>query len=138
MRGSALQARSSAVAATPRSQAGGRLVLEAHPYDAIRRSGRQPHGWYSSSGGLFSSRPHMVLSEAFWDETTSVATRRHFAIDPETHLVHGYTETARAYTDEEFQTLLMDAGFEIEDMRDSLPGIPDHQRPNFTVWIARR
>ncbi len=115
----------------------GRLVLEAHPYEAVRRYGQQPPRWYSSSGGLFSSRPHVVLSEAFWDETTSVATRRHFVVDAETHLVRSYTETARAYADEELQTLLTDAGFEIENVRDSLPGTPDHQRADFKVWITR-
>ena len=117
---------------------GGRLVLEASPYQAIRRSGQQPPDWYSSPGGLFSPRPHFVLSETFWHEATSTTTRRYFAIDAETHVVRCYTETARAYTDEQLQTLLTDAEFEIEDVRDSLPGTPDHQRANLKVWIARR
>ncbi len=117
---------------------GGRLVLEAHRYEVIRRSGQQKPRWYSSSGGLFSPRPHMVLSESFWNETASVTTTRHFVVDAETDEVRCYTETAQAYTDEQLRSLLEDAGFEIDAIRESLPGTPEHQRADFKVWIARR
>jgi SAM-dependent methyltransferase len=45
---------------------GGLLLLEPHTLAGVERSGRAPDIWWSSSSGLFSLRPHLVLMESVW------------------------------------------------------------------------
>lgn len=59
----------------------GRLLLEAHTFVAVRALGEQPSTWYSSESGLFSDRPHICLTESFWDTQQNVATERYFILD---------------------------------------------------------
>ena len=115
---------------------GGKLVIEAHTYDAIRRSGQQPPVWYSSPDGLFSPRPHLVLTESYWDKDASVATRRYFVVDVATGSLTRHAEAAHAYTDEQYRSLLANSGFEVQDRLDSLPGTAEIERRDFVTWIA--
>ena len=71
---------------------GGLLLLEPHPFDMVQQLGEKPASWYSSVGGLFSERPHVVLQENFWDGDSNTATTRYYILDANSHAA-----TARYY-----------------------------------------
>ena len=91
---------------------GGFLVLESHTFSAVKESGLSAATWYSCDSGLFSDRPHLCLQEQTWDEQTAVASTRYFILDAESGQVNTYGSSMQAYTEEEYHTLLMDAGFD--------------------------
>jgi SAM-dependent methyltransferase len=90
---------------------GGTLLLEPHTFEAIEALGRQPPRWSVQSMGLFSDRPHLLLSESFWDEGAQAATRRHFVLDAATAHVDRYAQTLQAYTDAGYHAVLGQCGF---------------------------
>jgi SAM-dependent methyltransferase len=55
----------------------GTLLLEVHPADAVRSAGARPPFWYSAEQGLFSDRPHVLLQEHSWEQTSSTAAIRY-------------------------------------------------------------
>jgi SAM-dependent methyltransferase len=84
---------------------GGRLLLEPSTEDSIRGQGHESPYWYSSVGGLFAGEPHIVLTEAYWDELAKAATNRFYVIG-----AHGtvtrYAASYQAYSDAEYEALL--------------------------------
>ena len=91
----------------------GLVLLEPQRFSTVEKNGRAGSSWHSceEGGGLFSSRPHLCLSESFWDAAGQSATQRFFVVDAETGQVASHAMTAEAYTDVQFHELLMDAGF---------------------------
>ena len=100
--------------------AGGHLVVEAHSFEAVRRIAERPTSWYTSNGGLFSERPHLVLRESFWDESARAATERYFVVDLEDASVERYATSAQAYRDDEVRALFAEGGFGAIEL---LPGM---------------
>jgi len=90
---------------------GGWLLLEPHPYHILQQIGEKPPSWYSSSGGLFSGQPHIVLQENFWNEVLQATTIRYFVIDADTSRVTRFAQSYHAYRDEEYRSLLSACGF---------------------------
>jgi SAM-dependent methyltransferase len=90
---------------------GGQLLLEVHPIDWIRSTGEKSPSWYSSESGLFSDKPHICLTEAFWDENSGTATRRYFIIDASTGEVSRYAQTFQAYDIAGYRAILNESGF---------------------------
>lgn len=84
---------------------GGRLVVEVHPFDEVRRQGHVPTFWQSAQTGLFSDRPHLCLQEQFWDETTATTTTRYLIVDAERADVTEYGSTMQAYTEEQLREM---------------------------------
>lgn len=116
---------------------GGRLIIEAHTRDAIRRLGEGEQIWYVARSGLFSERPHLVLTQPTWHASDCVATLRYLVVELETGAVQHYAQSLQAYTIEEYQTLLQTAGF---DDIETLPGLTEDVRtadPDFLVLAAR-
>lgn len=99
---------------------GAKLVLEAHTYAAVEAKGRGARTWRSSHGGLFSSKPHLLLEEPFWDEARHVATHRYFVIDAKTAQVTRYASSMQAYTEQAYRELLASSGFEVTSIHGSL------------------
>ncbi len=89
---------------------GGRLVIEIHPFDEVRRQGLAPAFWQSAQTGLFSDRPHFWLQEQFWDEATATTTTRYLIVDAERADVTEYGSTMQAYTDKQLRKMLEAAG----------------------------
>lgn len=118
--------------------AGGALLLEVHPFDVIKKIGGAPHTWYAAERALFSDQPHVCLYERSWDEATSTATTRYFVIDAASGEVTTYAGTQQAYTEEEYQALLRDSGFEDAETIPSLTGQPDESQADFFVLLARK
>ncbi len=104
---------------------GGRLLLEPQRFATVEANGRVGSSWYScgEGGGLFSDRPHLCLSESFWDADTQSATQRFFIIDAETGEVTTSALTNEAYTDGQFQALLSASGFGDVRVMPSLVGV---------------
>ncbi|MCF6278069.1 MAG: class I SAM-dependent methyltransferase [Anaerolineales bacterium] len=87
-------------------KSGGILLLEAHTFFAVREIGEQGMSWYSEQSGLFSERPHLCLTESFWDKTRATASLRHFIVDAESSSVSLRAESIQAYTKKEYKDLL--------------------------------
>lgn len=91
---------------------GGILLLETHAFSAVQTIGEQGPSWYSEEKGLFSDKPHFVLSESFWDEERMIATTRHFIVDAKTETVAQQSESIQAYKKKGYQDLLEMEGFQ--------------------------
>lgn len=101
---------------------GGSIVVEVHPFDVVRAKGMEPATWRTSSGGLFSPRPHLILEDSFWDAVAHATTHRYFIIDAATSEVTRCSESMQAYTDDELHRLLRSSGFNRVDTFGSLSG----------------
>ncbi len=112
----------------------GQLLLEVHTHESMETMGRSGTSWRSSSGGLFSDRPHLVLNESFWHDQRLAATRRMFVVDVETFAVDRYVETAQAYTLDGYTSMLVETGFALRRTYPALPGSPESSE--FLVLVA--
>jgi hypothetical protein len=117
---------------------GGRLLLEAHTFAAVRAIGEQPRSWYSADSGLFSDRPHICLTESFWDAQQTVASERYFIIDGLTGQVTRHAASMQAYTGEDYQSLLEGCGFGEVAFHPSLGGDVDRSQSHLLVIVARK
>lgn len=90
---------------------GGRLLLEPATEGTVRKIGAEAPVWWSSRSGLFGAEPHVMLTEAFWDEGRRVATKRYYRIETETGAVTRWASSQQAYSEDEYRALLADCGF---------------------------
>lgn len=92
-------------------ESNGLLLFEPHTFEVVVKLGEQPASWHSSEGGLFSDQPHLHLQENFWDTEHKVAIQRYFVVDAKSGEVTRYSSSTQAYTNEEYQALLVECGF---------------------------
>ena len=92
---------------------GGRLLLEPQRAASLEAEAGAPPGWTYEDGGLFSTRPHLLLTEQFWDARQHTLTRRFFVVDAATAVVTPCAMSAVAYEEAELQSVLQGAGFEL-------------------------
>jgi len=90
---------------------GGLLLLEPHTFEAVQQIGQAPASWSAHPSALFSSRPHLLLEESFWDPGIATATNRYYVIDAATGDVTRYAASYQAYTHEQYRRLLEEQGF---------------------------
>ena len=112
---------------------GGRLLLEVHTQESVIAAGHEPASWYTSQGGLFGSRPHVVLLERQWSGETGVTNTRFYVIDATSGRVDEHGETLTSYTDDDYLALLTEAGF-IDLQRLGDMGTAPH--PDMTIITA--
>lgn len=117
---------------------GGRLLLEPHTFDAIRRTGEAPPYWYSSPGGLFSDRPHLLLGENDWDAAILAATERYYLIDAATGQVTRHASSMQAYDQDAYRRLLENRGFSAVTFYPSLTGQVDETSADLIAIVAQR
>ena len=117
---------------------GGLFIAEPNRYETVKREGNSPASWYSSQGGLFSPRPHLCLTENFWDQGKHVATTRYFIIDAKTNDVTLYASSMVAYTRESLEQMLGEVGFRDIAFHESLSGGETDLNENLEVVEARR
>jgi SAM-dependent methyltransferase len=115
---------------------GGKLLLEPHTFEAVKHEGHKAPSWYTSSSGLFSDAPHLVLSESFWDEEPAATTHRHYVIDAATAEVERHVETMQAYTEAGYRSLIADCGFGEIAFYDSLAGDDPEADPTLVALVA--
>ena len=116
----------------------GTLLLEVSTFDSLKEAGERGASWYSSPGGLFSDRPHLCLTESFWDAGKCVATTRHFVVDAAAGDVVRCAESLQAYSDERYCSLLTECGFARVRFYPSLVGTVDETQNHFFVIVARK
>lgn len=121
---------------------GGWILLEPQRFSTVERAGQAPPSWYSCAegDGLFSERPHLCLSESFWDPQAQSTTQRFFIVDSETDAVSRHAMTTEAYTDDQYGDLLAQVGFADTRFFPSLVGIEveeESQSANL-VLVARK
>jgi SAM-dependent methyltransferase len=116
----------------------GFLLLEAHTFATVRAIGDRPASWDSAEKGLFSDRPHLCLSENFWEAEQYISIRRILIIDALTGEVKKYAESLQAYTTEQYQVLLEECGFRDILFYPSLLGENDQSQSDFTVIVCRK
>lgn len=121
---------------------GGLLLLEPQRFDTVMKQGQAGSSWHTcgEGGGLFSDRPHLCLTESFWDADELATTQRFFVLDAETGAVSRHAMTTEAYTDEQFREMLTRAGFEDIRFYPSLTGVEveeESQSANLAI-VARK
>jgi SAM-dependent methyltransferase len=115
---------------------GGVFVVEPQTYSQVETTGHSATGWSSHESGLFSSSPHLLLTEAFWDSASSTATQRFYVVDGVTGEVARHALSSVAYTEDELTELLNSAGFGRVEHRPSLTG--GEQDDGLCVVVAAR
>lgn len=117
---------------------GGQLLLEPQRFATVRGDGDSHTSWYSSADGLFSERPHLCLTESFWDAEVRVSTQRFMIIDAATGEVERHAMSNEAYTDDELVALASRSGFEDVRLLPSLIGVDDESQSTNLVLVARK
>ncbi len=117
---------------------GGSLLLEPHTFSAVENVGKAPAEWYAPRSGLFSDKPHLCLTETFWNEATAVATTRHFIVDAATGAVTRHASSMQAYTEEAYRALLVECGYKTVTFYPSLTGGAPGDRYGLLAVVARR
>ncbi|HWG85943.1 MAG TPA: hypothetical protein VNT60_10740, partial [Deinococcales bacterium] len=116
---------------------GGQLLLEPQDFDGVKREGQAGSSWFASPGGLFSEGPHLVLEEAFWDESERAATTRLHVVDAATAAVTRYALSSAAYTDGELAWLLDECGFTGARFHGPLAGVESPEYQFFALSATR-
>ncbi len=115
---------------------GGKLLLEPHTFDVIKRIGEEPAYWYSSQSGLFSDQPHILLGDNCWDENTKTATQRFYIIDAASGKVTRHASSMQSYTEEGYSKLVMAQGFHQPAFFPSLVGEFDQSSNELIALVA--
>jgi SAM-dependent methyltransferase len=121
----------------------GQLLLEPQRFATVEKNGRAGSSWYSrgQGGGLFSDRPHLCLSESFWDPDGQSATQRFYIVDAETDGVTLHAMTTEAYTDRQLRELLAQVGFQEIQPFPSLVGVAveeESQSANLAIVATKK
>lgn len=116
---------------------GGALLLEPSTFEAIREEGRLGSSWYSASSGLFLDRPHLCLTEHFWDAESCAVTTRYCVVDTQGQVTR-YASSSQAYTEGQYQAMLAECGFADEAIYPSLTGDYDEDQSEFFGVVARK
>jgi len=114
---------------------GGRLLVEVAVEEAVRRMGAEPPVWWSAREGLFGDRPHLVLTESFWDEARKAATMRYYCVDAVTAEVTRWANSQQAYSEAEYRALLEGCGF--ADVR-VFPALASDEPGDYCAIVARK
>lgn len=116
----------------------GRLVLEVHTYEAIRKRGLHPASQYATDSGLFCSQPHRCIQDNFWHADRHVATTRYTVIERGTGGTTVYAASYQAYTNPEYDDLLRKSGFSTVTAHASLSGEADLSFEDLIVFVAEK
>jgi SAM-dependent methyltransferase len=115
---------------------GGRLVLEVHTFDAVRRIGQAPPSREASDSGLFLDRPHTCEQINTWDAGAAVAGVTWTVTDSATRERTVHEVSYQAYTQAGYVDLLQEAGFVAVSYAPSLVGAPDESSDDVFVLVA--
>lgn len=116
----------------------GLLLLEPHTFDAVKQLGENPAHWYSSDNGLFSSDPHLVMQENYWDSENKVAIERYYVLDAQSGEVALHSASIQAYTLDDYFYMLRESGFGKIEIYPSLLGEGDQNLDDFLVIVAQK
>lgn len=97
---------------------GGRMLIEAHTYDEVKRQGMAPANWQRCPQGLFLAVPHLLLTENSWDEEAQISSTRFWAIEANGRATR-FGSQMKAWHGDEYTSLLANAGLSIKQCPDS-------------------
>ncbi|EEN7281715.1 SAM-dependent methyltransferase [Salmonella enterica subsp. salamae] len=97
---------------------GGKLLVEVHTFDEVKRQGMAQASWQRCPYGLFLAVPHLLLTENAWDEETQISSTQFWAI-AENGCTTRFGSQMKAWRDDEYINLLGDAGFTVLQRPDS-------------------
>jgi len=115
---------------------GGKLVLEVHTLEAVQAIGERGSRWNALSMGLFSTRPHLLLKECFWDDSLRVSTERYYIIDAESGEVTCHALSIQGYDVTAYRGLFTGCGFTDVKEYPSLGGVEGEKDQNYVVFVA--
>jgi SAM-dependent methyltransferase len=113
----------------------GLILIEPQRFDAVRSQALNPPTWSALPSGLFSDRPHLLLTETYWNEETRTGIERFFVVDAGSGVVSAYSMSTEAYQDEELADLLADAGFACSEIADGF--VPAGQTKDLVALVGR-
>lgn len=117
---------------------GGAFLAEVHTLAAVREIGETRANWYSSPGGLFSTRPHIYLHEAYWNATLQVSTERYYVVDTLSMEIEHYAASIQAYDNNQYHELIRGSGFEDVTIYSSLTGEAREDDRHYLVIVAKK
>ncbi|MDO8256543.1 class I SAM-dependent methyltransferase [Shewanella algae] len=88
----------------------GKLLVEVHSFDEVKRQGQAEPSWQRHSQGLFLDAPHLLLTEHAWDEALQTSSTLFWVIE-ENGKVARFGNRMQAWQDEEYLQLLNECGF---------------------------
>jgi SAM-dependent methyltransferase len=115
---------------------GGLLLLEVQRAHSVQALGQAPVSWYSARSGLFSDRPHLCLTESFWNDVRKVATERYWIVDALSGELTRYASSTQAYATAELASLLAECGYGRVAHYPSLTGQVEAASEHLTVVVA--
>ncbi len=112
---------------------GGRLIVELQTPEAVEKTGRTETFEESCAAGLFADEPYRCRTESEWLAEAQVAVQRFHVSRAGSANGRTFRNTTRAWSDDDFQTLLTGAG---------LGGIGRHpdwpcDTGDLALWSAR-
>ena len=116
----------------------GYVLLEPHPFETVVEIGKKPRSWHTTENGLFSEKPHLYLQENFWDKNNEVTIHRYYIIDAGTNEIEYHSSTMQAYTNDEYRSLLADAGFDRIEFYSSLGGETKSPQSDLICILAQK
>lgn len=91
---------------------GGRLLVERQRTEAVKGVGQAPKTWTrAESGGLFSDKGYVCLTENDWFDAEAVALQCFHVLTEGGETPTTYRSTTKAWTASEMEVLLAEAGF---------------------------
>lgn len=88
--------------------------------------------------GLFSSQPHALLSEAYWDASGLSATNRYDVLDASSAEVTRYAQSVQAYTEAGYREMLEQCSFVGVDQNALLTGDAEAAQTGLFVLMATK
>ncbi|WP_226565123.1 class I SAM-dependent methyltransferase [Shewanella chilikensis] len=88
----------------------GKLLVEVHSFDEVKRQGQAEPSWQRQSQGLFLDAPHLLLTEHAWDEAFQISSTLFWVIE-ENGKVTRFGSRMQAWQDGEYLQLLNECGF---------------------------
>ena len=114
----------------------GRVVLETHPFAAVKAMATPAAQEFSSNRGVWSDRLHHVVRQSYWDAGRCTTTQRYVVLDDDTGKITVSTASYQARTDTQYRELLLAAGFHDIQCFPSLAGPDDQGQEDLVVYIA--
>ena len=115
----------------------GTLILEVHSEAFVRSIGEGCPIWYTSRQSVFSDAPHLCLRECSWHPQHRAATERYFVVSLPATDGATYVSTLQAYSEDEYASLLREAGFDRIRQHASLAGERAEPQDGLFVLEAR-
>ena len=88
----------------------GALIIEPQSFEHVKAAGMTEPSWSTHQTGLFSPEPHLLLTEAYWNDKQRSTTQRFHVINSDDCEVSLHAMTSEAYTDKEIVFLLAVGG----------------------------